>query len=98
VRDGPIVVEHHPLHVLGHDRDLGIRAGKLADRIERTPARHHQELDAALERAAQDARVDEAIDPLELREGIASQVPDVLIGKLAPREPPPLSGDQAASS
>jgi hypothetical protein len=97
VRNTAIVVQHHLLHVLGYDRDLGIRAGKSADGVERAPARDHQELDAALDRTAQDVGVDEAVDARELRKGVAPQVLDVFIGTIAARDTPPLPRDQAAS-
>ena len=92
MRDAAIVVEHHSLDVF---RDH--RAGESADRVERAPARDDKELDATLERTPQDACIDEAIDARELRQGVAPQVLDVLIGSVGARNTPPLSGDQAAS-
>src|SRR5205823_7363464 len=74
VRDAAIVVEHHLPHVLGYHCNLGIGAGKFADGIERAPPGDDEELHAALNRTAQDARVDEPGDARELRESIASQV------------------------
>jgi len=98
MRDAAIVVEHHLLDVFRDHRSLGVRAGESADRVERAPARDDKELDATLERTPQDACIDEAIDARELRQGVAPQVLDVLIGSVGARNTPPLSGDQGGSS
>jgi len=97
VRDAAVVVEHHPLHLVGYDCDLRVRAGELADRVQRTPARDDQELDAALDRPAQDGGVDEACNTLQLGKGVAAQVRDVVVGALRAREAAPLPGDQIGS-
>ena len=98
MRDAAVVLEHHALHVLRYHRNLGIDAGKFADRIERAPARDDEELDATLDRAPQDAGVDEAGDACELRKSVAAQVLDVFIRALRAREAAPLPGDQIFSA
>src|SRR4051812_26818292 len=92
-----IVLDHHLLDLAGHDGELGVGTGKLADRLERAPFGDDEELNAARHVAPQDLRRDEAVDALDLREGFAAQVLDVVFGALAPRQPAPLARDHETS-
>ena len=91
----PVELDHHALHLGRHDRDLRILAGEGLNRLQRLPARDDQELDAALDVAPQDRRVDESRDARELREGVLAQMRDVGFRVLAPGKPAPMSRDQA---